>query len=111
MQVNSNPILVEGVCYRLRLYPDGLRDGRGTHLSVAIWRTKPYGVKLVTNDEVWTCKTLIHSTDESKNFTEELVNDWTGKNDQGFASVKFFKIDDLAKDGFIHPDGSLKFRF
>ena len=52
---------------------------------------------------------MLHPSGHSKDFSTEYTSDWKDKDDSGFTSPDFYKIDDLDKDGFIHPDGSLRF--
>ena len=54
---------------------------------------------------------MLHSTNRQKDFKEEGIFDWTAKNKTSLNLPKFYAIDDLEKDGFIHPDGSLRFEF
>ena len=50
---------------------------------------------------------MLHSSDRSKDFSYKH----TGKYERSFHSPTFYKIADLEKNGFIHPDGSLRFEF
>jgi len=52
---------------------------------------------------------MLHSSDREKDFKYKLTIDWTGKDNYCLVESKFYAINDLAKDGFIHEDGSLRF--
>ena len=57
---------------------------------------------------------MIHHSDETKNceFTKEITfADYKTVMANTVSETEFYRIDDLAKDGFIFPDGSLKFKF
>ena len=54
---------------------------------------------------------MLHSTDRHKDFEKESIFDWTGLNEKRRIFAKFYAITDLAKDGFINPDGSLRFEY
>ena len=61
--------------------------------------------------EYFNIRKMLHCTDSKKDKVDEYRNDWTGKGNMAFLNSKFYRIADLEKDGFIHPDGSLKFEF
>ena len=63
------------------------------------------------SDKVFSVGTMLHSQDKQKNFKYESENYFTGKFHYGFVTAKFYTIDDLVKNGFIHLDGSLQFEF
>ena len=55
---------------------------------------------------------MLHSNDPSQDYEDGFYKEnLDDKADFGFVNVKFYKIDDLEKDGFIHEDGSLCFTF
>ena len=55
---------------------------------------------------------MTHSSDKrTKDFAKVLSHDWAGKDLSTSITSKFFKLDRLATDGFIHQDGSLRFEF
>jgi len=64
-----------------------------------------------THDKVLNIRTMLHSSDRQKDFTLKFTNDLTGRNDDGYATAKFYAIGDLAENGFIHADDSLRFEF
>ena len=64
-----------------------------------------------TNDEVLDVIKMLHSKNRQKDFKEEGIADWTGINEASMIWQKFYAIADLEKDGFIHPDGSLRFEY
>ena len=62
----SEPIIVEGVCYRLGFQPNG-EEGDRNHTLAEIWRYKIDCLNLDTNDnEITTFIKMIHSLDPQK---------------------------------------------
>ena len=105
----SEPIVVEGISYRLKVHPNGWKRGEGTHISVGVQRSKLSSLNLDTCDRVYNVTRMVHSEDTQKDFEDRSTTDWTDKGDICFITAEFYKIEDLAKDGFIHEDGSLRF--
>jgi len=54
---------------------------------------------------------MLHSSERLKDFREHETSDWMREDEFTLINEKFYAIADLAKDGFIHADGSLKFEF
>ena len=55
---------------------------------------------------------MLHCSDSSMDFQiSEEKFDFTEVNEIGSCQFKFYAKADLEKDGFIHPDGSLRFEF
>lgn len=54
---------------------------------------------------------MLHSSDRQKDFREQETSDWMREDELTLINEKFYAIADLAKDGFIHTDGSLRFEF
>ena len=54
---------------------------------------------------------MLHSTDNSKDVRKEHTKDYGDDKKVSLLMEKFHPISDLAKDGFIHEDGSLRFQF
>ena len=52
---------------------------------------------------------MLHSSERLKDFREHETSDWMREDEFTLINEKFYAIADLAKDGFIHADGSLKF--
>lgn len=78
----SEPIMVEGVCYRLRFFPQGWDDGTETHISVGIHRTKLSCLNLDASDKVENVTTLVHSSGApGRNHIFRSKDDWAGKDD------------------------------
>ena len=82
--VLSEPIIVEGVCYILKFFPNGFYGGKGTHISLGIYRYLLKCLNLDTRNEVLVVKTMLHSSDRQKDFTSKDTCDWTGKDDVGY---------------------------
>ena len=64
-----------------------------------------------TNDKVFKVIKMLYSTNRQKDIKRESIFDWTGLNETSLVWDKFYAIADLKKDGFIHPDGSLRFEY
>ena len=107
----SDPILAEGVSYMLEFCPNGWGDSREIQISLGMVRTKPACLNLDTDDRVFYIINMLHSKDRAWDISRETTDDWTGEDDYSFMATEFYKIADLAKDGFIHEDGSLRFDF
>ena len=54
---------------------------------------------------------MLHSTNRQEDFKRESSDDWTGLNETSLIWYKFYTIAYLEEDGFIHPDGSLRFEY
>ena len=54
---------------------------------------------------------MLHSKYRHKDIKKETINDWTGLNETSLIWYMFYPITDLKKDGFIYPDGSLRFEY
>ena len=55
---------------------------------------------------------MLHSSmNKELNYEREDKYDYNGKNYSHCSLKKFYVIDDLQSDGFIFPDGSLRFKF
>ena len=68
-------------------------------------------MNLETNDKILKVMKMLHSTNRQKDFEIEETFDWTGINETSMVWTKFYEIADLEKNGFIHPDGSLRFEY
>lgn len=64
----SDPILVEGVCYRLNFVPKGWGDGTNTHISVGLRRNKAAFLNQDVDDLVSYNYTMLHSSNHTKDF-------------------------------------------
>ena len=110
-RVFSEPIIVEGFSYELTFNANGDGAGKKTHISVGTCRRRLQCLNLDKNDKVLTVIKMVHSTNRQKDFERESIDDWTGLNETSLVWDKFYAIADLKKDGFIHPDGSLRFEY
>ena len=55
---------------------------------------------------------MLHALDSRKNFeTDDIVCDFTDKYNFGTGINQFYRKDNIAENGFIFPDGSLRFAF
>ena len=78
----SEPIIVEGIYYKLRVHPSG--DGEGTHIEVSIDRVKFECLNLDTNDKVFYVIKMLHSSSNRENDLIESECDWTGMNNSSY---------------------------
>ena len=68
-------------------------------------------MKLDSGDKYQSIIKMIHYSLKEKEFIQIRKFDWTGKDDFNWVLAEFYKSDELERDGFIHPDGSLRFEF
>lgn len=92
---SSDPIIVEGVGYLLKFYPNGFLNGKDAYISVGIQRVNLTCLNLDTCDKDSCTYTMLHSSDRSKDVTRERKNDWLGKESYSFTSAKFYAITDI----------------
>ena len=52
---------------------------------------------------------MVHPLDRSQDMINESQKDWGNGNNKTIVSRKFCLLEDIEKEGFIYPDGSLKF--
>ena len=108
----SQPILVDGSCFRLVLDPKGEDGaGRNTHIAVGIYRNRLTCLNVDKCNQIVTTRTMLHSSDSAKNKILESLNDLSDTEKVGFITELFYPISDIEKDGFLHQDGSLRFEF
>ena len=58
--------MVGGVCYRAKIYHRGCDDGKNTHLSFGIQRTKLSGLNIDTDNRISVVCKMIHANDNVK---------------------------------------------
>ncbi|XP_054274625.1 E3 ubiquitin-protein ligase TRIM37-like isoform X2 [Macrosteles quadrilineatus] len=106
--VYSPPLHVNGLCWRLKVYPDGNGVVRGNYLSVFLELTNglPDTSKYEYRVE------MIHqgSRDASKNIVREFASDFETGECWGYN--RFFRLDLLASEGYLNTDSdTLVLRF
>ncbi|XP_026831240.1 uncharacterized protein LOC105284425 isoform X2 [Ooceraea biroi] len=106
--VYSAPLHVNGLCWRLKVYPDGNGVVRGNYLSVflelsaGLPETSKYEYRVE----------MIHqgSRDTSKNIVREFASDFEIGECWGYN--RFFRLDLLATEGYLNTElDTLKLRF
>ncbi|KAF4529045.1 hypothetical protein B566_EDAN017341, partial [Ephemera danica] len=106
--VYSPPLFVNGLCWKLKVYPDGNGVVRGTYLSVflelasGLPETSKYEYRVE----------MIHqgSRDSSKNIIREFASDFEVGECWGYN--RFFRLDLLASEGYLNTSNdSLTLRF
>ncbi|XP_016844823.1 uncharacterized protein LOC100121202 isoform X1 [Nasonia vitripennis] len=98
--VYSAPLLVNGLCWRLKVYPDGNGVVRGNYLSVflelsaGLPETSKYEYRVE----------MIHqgSRDTSKNIVREFASDFEIGECWGYN--RFFRLDLLATEGYLNTE-------
>ncbi|CAK1552564.1 unnamed protein product [Leptosia nina] len=106
--VYSAPLHVHGLCWRLKVYPDGNGVVRGNYLSVflelsaGLPETSKYEYRVEMLHQV--------SRDPSKNIVREFASDFEVGECWGYN--RFFRLDLLASEGYLNPEtDSLILRF
>ena len=52
---------------------------------------------------------MVHPLDRSQDKIDEYQGDWENSNNRTIVTSEFCLLEDIEKEGFIYPDGSLKF--
>ncbi|XP_049769299.1 E3 ubiquitin-protein ligase TRIM37-like [Schistocerca cancellata] len=98
--VYSQPLNVNGLSWRLKVYPDGNGFVRGSYLSVFLELTAglPETCKYEYRME------MVHraAQDESKNIVREFASDFEVGECWGYN--RFFRLDLLASEGFLNAE-------
>ncbi|KAJ0180337.1 hypothetical protein K1T71_003741 [Dendrolimus kikuchii] len=98
--IYSAPLHVNGLCWRLKVYPDGNGVVRGNYLSVflelsaGLPETSKYEYRVEMLHQV--------SRDSSKNIVREFASDFEVGECWGYN--RFFRLDLLASEGYLNPD-------
>ncbi|XP_063821509.1 E3 ubiquitin-protein ligase TRIM37-like [Ostrinia nubilalis] len=98
--VYSLPLHVNGLCWRLKVYPDGNGVVRGNYLSVflelsaGLPETSKYEYRVEMLHQV--------SRDPSKNIVREFASDFEVGECWGYN--RFFRLDLLASEGYLNPE-------
>ncbi|XP_049866726.1 E3 ubiquitin-protein ligase TRIM37-like isoform X2 [Pectinophora gossypiella] len=98
--VYSAPLHVNGLCWRLKVYPDGNGVVRGNYLSVflelsaGLPETSKYEYRVEMLHQV--------SRDPSKNIVREFASDFEVGECWGYN--RFFRLDLLASEGYLNPE-------
>ncbi|XP_048479534.1 E3 ubiquitin-protein ligase TRIM37 isoform X4 [Plutella xylostella] len=98
--VYSGALHVHGLCWRLKVYPDGNGVVRGNYLSVfleltaGLPETSKYEYRVEMLHQV--------SRDPSKNIVREFASDFEVGECWGYN--RFFRLDLLASEGYLNPD-------
>ncbi|XP_052737802.1 uncharacterized protein LOC112048434 isoform X2 [Bicyclus anynana] len=98
--VYSAALHVNGLCWRLKVYPDGNGVVRGNYLSVflelsaGLPETSKYEYRVEMLHQV--------SRDPSKNIVREFASDFEVGECWGYN--RFFRLDLLASEGYLNPD-------
>lgn len=98
--VYSNPLYVNGLCWRLKVYPDGNGVVRSKYLSVFLELSA--GLPETSKYEYQV--EMIHqgSSDASKNIVREFASDFEIGECWGYN--RFFRLDLLASEGYLNVE-------
>jgi tripartite motif-containing protein 37 len=109
--VYSDPLVVGGLTWRLKVYPDGSNNVKGKYLSVFVelsdgpTKTTRYEYRI---EIIW--QGSGGGKDVSKDLVREHASDFAVGESWGYN--KFYKLDYLLPEGYIHPaNDTLHFRF
>ncbi|CAG9863911.1 unnamed protein product [Phyllotreta striolata] len=96
--VYSNPLHCNGLCWRLKVYPEGNGVVRGNYLSVFLELTAGYP----ENSKYEYRVEMIHQTsrDPTKNIVREFTSDFEVGECWGYN--RFFRLDLLATEGYLN---------
>lgn len=97
--VYSQALHVNGMCWRLKVYPDGNGVVRGNYLSVFLELSA--GLPIISKYE-YRVEMLHRSRDVSKNIVREFASDFEVGECWGYN--RFFRLDLLASEGYLDPD-------
>ncbi|CAG9585736.1 unnamed protein product [Danaus chrysippus] len=103
--VYSAPLHVNGLCWRLKVYPDGNGVVRGNYLSVFLELSAglPETSNRVGKRYEYRVEMLHQvSRDPSKNIVREFASDFEVGECWGYN--RFFRLDLLASEGYLNPD-------
>ncbi|XP_065173939.1 E3 ubiquitin-protein ligase TRIM37-like isoform X2 [Atheta coriaria] len=106
--VYSTPLHCNGLCWRLKVYPDGNGVVRGNYLSVFLELSAGYPETSKYEYRV----EMVHqaSRDSSKNIVREFASDFEVGECWGYN--RFFRLDLLASEGYLNvPLDTLVLRF
>ncbi|KAH1017144.1 hypothetical protein HUJ05_007849 [Dendroctonus ponderosae] len=106
--VYSTPLHCNGLCWRLKVYPDGNGVVRGNYLSVFLELSAGYPEPSKYEYRV----EMIHQTerDSDKNIVREFASDFEVGECWGYN--RFFRLDLLASEGYLNvPLDTLVLRF
>lgn len=98
--VYSNPLLVNGMCWRLKIYPSGNGPARGEHLSVFLELSSGHPG---TNKYEYRVQ-MLHA-DVGKEISREFVSDFEIGECWGYN--RFFPLDLLASEGYLDTQRDL----
>ena len=95
----SEPLLINGITWRLKVYPNGNGSVKGTYMSVFVEMVKGWG------NEVGSYEyrvEMINHRDHKKIITREFVSEFESSVSWGYN--RFFKQDWLAKEGYLDTE-------
>lgn len=98
--VYSTPMHMNGLCWRLKVYPDGNGIVRGNYLSVFLELSA--GLPETSKYEYRVEMIHQHTRDASKNIVREFASDFEIGECWGYN--RFFRLDLLASEGYLNTE-------
>ena len=98
----SPQMRINGLIWRVKLYPCGNHSAKGEFVSVFLELTDGLGVM---DKNVYFYKIELINYEGKKNFIQEYSSEFANGESWGYS--KFFRLDRLEKEGFIHKNGKI----
>jgi len=103
--IYSDPLFVNGLTWRLKVYPNGNGVAKGSYLSVFLEMLK--GLREASKYEYRV--EMINHRNHSQMVVREFASDFEEGECWGYN--RFFQIDSLEREGYLGEDDSLSLRF
>jgi len=103
--VYSEPLIANGLTWRLKFYPNGNGIAQGNYISVFIEMLK--GVTELSRYEYRI--EMMNHRDPSIQITREFASDFNSGECWGYN--RFYRVDLLEREGFLTEDDSIHFKF
>ena len=98
----SPQMRINGLIWRVKLYPCGNHSAKGEFVSVFLELTDGLGVM---DKNIYFYKIELINYEGKKNFVQEYSSEFANGESWGYS--KFFRLDRLEKEGFIHKNGKI----
>ena len=96
----SPEMRINGLIWRIKLYPLGNNSARGEYISIFLELTDG-----LVDKSVYYYKIELINFNRKKNFAQEYSSEFANGESWGYS--KFFKLDRLEKEGFIDENGKI----
>ena len=98
----SPQMRINGLIWRVKLYPCGNHSAKGEFVSVFLELTEGLGAM---DKNVYFYKIELINYEGKKNFIQEYSSEFANGESWGYS--KFFRLDRLEKEGFVHKSGKI----